>query len=76
VSSWFTVSNFAAVLAITADSACVWATPPPISVWDQSRYGLSSAGPVWTGRAGATTDTSTSSTQASPFRVGVGGTGE
>jgi hypothetical protein len=27
VSELFTVSNFAAVLAITADSACVWATP-------------------------------------------------
>jgi hypothetical protein len=35
VSELFTVSKFAAVLAITADCACVWATPDvtPFSVW-------------------------------------------
>ena len=41
VTELFTVSNFAAVLAITADCACVWATPDvtPLSRVDRVHDG-------------------------------------
>src|SRR4051794_21766388 len=41
-----TCSNFAAVLAITADSACVWATP---DVTPLSRRSAARQDPLWTG---------------------------